>query len=328
MAGTVTAAAVALAAVLAWASAGGRSSPSAQRAPSPSTTAAPTTVAPTTTTAPAADPVHPVSETDLTVTARDRTGSPVQVPTSVWRPSDGAGRRFPLVVFSPGYQISPSEYDPLVRAWAAAGYVVAEPTYPDTAPGSPEVEYDIVNHPAELAQVIDAILAPGTALAATVDPSEVAVAGQSDGGDVSLAAAADSCCRDHRIKAAVILSGAEASLFGGSYYRSGNPPLLVVQGDRDTLNLPGCSQQLYDGAGPPRYYLDLPDATHLSAYTAAGAQLDAVKTATVDFFDGYLKHLTSGLSRLGTDSVPGLSRLTSTAPIPVTGGCPGAPGGG
>src|SRR5437763_4187834 len=37
----------------------------------------------------------------------------------------------------------------------------------------------------------------------------------SDGGDVSLAVAAGSCCRDRAVKAAVILSGAELQAFGG-----------------------------------------------------------------------------------------------------------------
>lgn len=339
MATTVSVAALVVAALIAWGASGGRGRASGPLpAPSPSvpttapsagrTTSGTGRTDGTSTTIPPTDRVYPVTETDLTVAAHDNAGAPVSVPTAVWVPAAGAGVRFPLVVFSPGYQIAPSAYEPLLRGWASAGYVVAEPTYPDTAPGSPAVEYDMVNHPAELRQVIAALTAPGTTPAAAVDASEIALAGQSDGGDVSLAAAAGSCCRIPGVRAVLILSGAEATLFGGTYFGAGNPPLLAVQGDLDTINPPGCSQQLYDGASPPRYYLDLPGATHLSAYTAEGPQLDAVRSASLDFLDGYLKGMTTRLTQLVSASVPGVSRLVTPSALPITGGCPGAPGGG
>lgn len=339
LATTTSVAALVVAAMVAWgASGGGGRASGHQSAPSRSVpTTAPASgratsgtgpAEGTSTTVPATDRVFPVTETQLTVAAHDDAGAPVSVPTAVWVPAGRAGGRFPLVVFSPGYQIAPSEYEPLLRDWASAGYVVAEPTYPDTAPGSPEVESDMVNHPAELRQVITALTSPGTVLASAVDASEIALAGQSDGGDVSLAAAAGSCCRIPGIGAVLILSGAEATLFGGTYFSAGNPPLLAIQGDLDTINPPGCSQQLYDGATAPRYYLDLPGATHLSAYTAEGPQLDAVSSASLDFLDGYLKGMTTRLTQLVSDSVPGVSRLISASPVPVTGGCPGAPPGG
>lgn len=329
---TVAVAAAVLVALYAWATSGaaggsrqGRtaSAPGSSTAPSSSTSSStdpPTTVA-------ATDPVYPVAVANLTLAAHNLAGTPVTIPTTVWYPSVSAGP-FPLVVFSPGYQIPPLAYEPLTTAWAAAGYVVAEPTYPDTAPGAPQIETDMVNHPSELAQVINTLLSGGTVVSPLINPSEVGLAGQSDGGDVSLTAAANSAYRIPGIKALVVLSGAEQKLFGGSYFSGGNPPLLAVQGDQDTINPPGCSQQLYDGAADPRYYLDIPAASHLSAYTAAGPELNAVRGVTTAFLDGYLKGMTQRLAQLTQlGSVPGVSTLVTSTPVPITGSCLGAPPG-
>lgn len=336
LAATATVVVLALAALYAWASGGsgaatgpGRtaSGPAPTTAPpsTPSTTADPPT---TTTTVAASDRVYPVAVANLTLAAHNLAGAPVTIPTTVWYPGGSSGP-FPLVVFSPGYQIAPLAYEPLVTAWAAAGYVVAEPTYPDTAPGAPQIEYDMVNHPSELAQVLDTLVSGGTSVSPLINPAEVGLAGQSDGGDVSLAAAANPCCRIPNIKALVMLSGAEEILYKGTFFSGGNPPLLAVQGDQDTINPPGCSQQLYDGAAAPRYYLDIPGATHLSAYTAAGPELSAVQAVTIAFLDGYLKGMSSSLAQLPqTGSVPGVATLTSGTAVPITGPCPGAPAGG
>ncbi len=301
---------------------------SSASSPGPTASTSPTT--PPTTAVPAAV-VWAVQTGSTVVSARTASGATVTVPTALWVPTGASSGPFPLLVFSPGYQIDPSAYAPLTSAWAADGYIVAEPTYPDTAPGAPLIESDMVNHPAELTQVITALLSDSSqgALPAhdTIEPAQIAVAGQSDGGDVSLAAVANSCCRDPRIKAAVILSGAEATLFGGTYYSTGSTPLLAVQGSDDPINPPGCSEQLYDGAPAPRYYLSLPGATHLSAYTAAGPQLSVVVDVTTAFLDGYVKRIPSRLDELpqiGTQT--DISQLSSgSATVTVEGSCLGAP---
>jgi predicted dienelactone hydrolase len=288
----------------------------------PASTAKPPPATTTSTTTPIRRNL-PIATATVAVSAQTASGTEVSVPTTVWYPP-GRGT-FPLVVFSPGYQISPSVYEPLIAAWASAGYVVAEPEYPDTAPGEPADEYDMVNHPGELRTVITFLLKASTAgsapLLGLIDPSEVAVAGHSDGGDVSLAAAANSCCRDPRVKAAVILSGAEQGIFGGTYYSTPGPPLLVTQGTADTVNAPACSQMLFDAASAPRYYLNLPQATHLSPYTAGGLGEAAVQSATITFLDGYLKASPSSRAAL-----LGLGTVTGT--LPLSGSCLGAPAAG
>lgn len=274
---------------------------------------------------------YPVRTASVVLPARSPSGAHVSVPTAIWYPLRASGARLPLVVFSPGYQIPPTAYGPLTAAWASAGYIVAEPTYPDTAPGSPPIESDMVNHPSELEQVVSDVLDASAhadlPIPDAVDPTRVAVAGQSDGGDVTLAAAANSCCRDSRIKAVIILSGAESALFSGTWFPAGSPPLMVVQGTADIVNLPACSEEIYDASPAPRYYLDLLGATHLSAYTEPGPELSAVATATTAFLDGYVKSSPSRIAALtdpGRRAAP--SHLTSgAATVPIAGSCPGAP---
>lgn len=240
---------------------------------------------------------------------------------------------FPLVVFSQGFDVSAESYAALLRSWSAAGYVVADPTYPRTDPAAPGGvdESDIVKHPADLRFVIRSVIAAARHLRSPfhglVDPRRVAVIGHSDGGDVSLAVAADTCCRDTAVRAAVILSGAELGAFGGRYYGSGSVPLLVVQGSADTINVPGCSAQLYDQAPPPKYYLDIAGAEHQPPYLDPGPTRRGISRAVVAFLDAYLKGRRSplrGLERATT--LAGGLRLSSAPVIPATSTyCSGAP---
>jgi dienelactone hydrolase len=226
---------------------------------------------------------------------------------------------FPLIVFSQGFDTPASAYAGLLDAWARAGYVVAAPTYPYTDPTLPggANRADIVNHPRDLRFVISALTSqarrPSSPLAHLVNERQIAVAGQSDGGDVSLAVAANSCCRDTAVKAAVILSGAEFPSFGGSYYSSGSPPLLVTQGDGDTINLPGCSAAIYDQAPVPKYYVDLVGAPHLPPYVLPGRLRSYVATVVIAFLDYYLKSQRARLLRLRqAGGLSGVATLTST----------------
>ena len=272
--------------------------------------------------------------TDVRYPARSAVTAPGVAPA----PLRGAGP-FPLVVFSGGYAVSPEEYSVLLDAWAAAGFVVADPFYPATTPtpGQDLDEGDIVHHPADLSAVITTLLAAdrgaatGTAsvLTGTIDTGAIAAVGHSDGGDVSLAAVANSCCRDPRLGAAVILSGAEDTLFPGSYFPAGpTVPLLAVQGTDDDINPPGCSVQLYDQAPPPKYYLSLAGQTHQSPYLEPGTARDTVQQVVVDFLLGTLGHSSPALAAMARDgNVPGSSTLAVGGPSGVPAGeCPGAPG--
>lgn len=313
---------------------------------SPAGHPAPTST-PTTAGRPAGRP-YPVGRTELTVVEGSR-----QLPTTVRYPATAsgpsapavrAGGPFPLIVFSQGFDISAEAYAALLEHWAAAGYVVADPTYPATDPGAAGGvdENDIVNHPADLSAVITAVLRAGSAstgvLSGVPDASSVGIAGHSDGGDVTDAVAANSCCRVATVRAAEVLSGAELASFGGSYDAPGALPVLVAQGSSDPINFPACSEQIYDAAGPARYYLDLLGAGHHAPYMAAGpyqapparaaAYQSVVTRVTTDFWDAYLKHSASALAAITVDgSQAGTSTLVAGPAVPVSGYCPGSPAG-
>jgi dienelactone hydrolase len=204
----------------------------------------------------------------------------------------GVPRPVGLVVFGHGFAVTPAYYFGLLRAWAQAGFVVAAPVFPlgnKWAPGGPD-ENDIVNQPRDMSFVISRLLAasarPGGPLSGLIDPGEIAVAGQSDGGSTALAAAYDSAFRDRRVRAAVVLSGAELGI--GGYFKQGGPPLLAFQGTADTMNEPRYTYAYFNAARRPKYLLRLLGAGHLPPYTFQQPQLSIVERVSIDFLERYL----------------------------------------
>jgi predicted dienelactone hydrolase len=305
----------------------------------PATTPAPTTrTSSSPTTRSAVESSAAVGLITLTVT-----GAGGLFPVVVRYPAARAGpgqaplasrRPFPLIVFSPGFDIDPGAYDALVSRWTSLGFVVAVPDYPFTAAGAPGGvnEADILQHPADLeatiAELLTASSRAGSVLSGMINPSRIGLAGHSDGGDVTDAVMSNSCCRDYRIRAAAILSGAELGSFGGTYGPSG-VPVLVVQGDSDAINAPACSEQIYDTVGQPRFYLDLHGAGHLPPYTAdpsGAAYQREVDKVTALFWAAYLKGDAAAASTLKAGGGVGpTATLVVGAPVPQLGGCPGAP---
>jgi dienelactone hydrolase len=201
---------------------------------------------------------------------------------------------FPLLVFAPGFVQCGNSYAALLNAWASAGYVVAAVEFPRTnCHVSHPDEADLVNQPGDVSFVIGRLTAMSGqrhgVLSGLINPAQVAVAGQSDGGDTVAAVAASTCCADHRVKAALVLSGAEWPPLGGSWFPAGTPPIMFVQGDADTINPPAASLRMYraDRAGP-RFYLDLFGAGHLPPYEGDQPPEPVVARVTTAFLDRYV----------------------------------------
>ena len=217
--------------------------------------------------------------------------------------------RFPLVVFGHGFAVTPYPYRKLLRAWAGAGYIVAAPIFPlenANAPGGPN-ESDLINQPRDMRFVISRML---SSYASSIDPREIAVSGQSDGGETALAVAYDGRFIDRRVRAAVILSGAEIPGVGGLHFASPSPPLLATQGTADAINLPFYTYQFFDLAPRPKYLLLLLGAHHLPPYTYEQPQLGIVERVTIAFMDRYLKGDTGALRRMtAAGDVVGISAL-------------------
>jgi predicted dienelactone hydrolase len=214
----------------------------------------------------------------------------------------GLSGPFPLIVFGHGFSVTPAPYSDLLNAWARAGYVVAAPVFPlenQNAAGGPN-ENDLPNQPKDMSLVISSLQSPGDSaqqrVSAMIDPSRIAVSGQSDGGDTALAVAYDQSVRDTRVKAAVILAGAEDPFAHPFTMPAGGPPLLAIQGTADTINPPDQTYAFFGQAARPKYLLKLLGAGHQPPYTEPGQELSEVEKLTLAFLNQYLKGRPAALS--------------------------------
>ena len=268
--------------------------------------APPSTVTTTTSIRPARPPFAideitlPLVDTSRPTVSQGRTISPVRsLPTLVWFPARSG--RWPLVVFAHGFQVGPTPYIPLLESWAAHGYVVAAPEFPLTdqaIAGANLDESDINNQPADVRFVTDRLVSAGSPVADRIDASRVAVAGHSDGAETSLAASTDPVPAGRpRYRAVLVLSGQPVDGAAGK-----NPPILVAQGDADTINPPSLGYSTWDEAAGPKYLLVMKGAGHLPAYELGSAWFPGVDTVTEAFLDAFVA---------GDAPVSGLARLVS-----------------
>ena len=242
-------------------------------------------------------------------------------PSSGSQPAAGP---LPLIVFGPGYLQCVDAYGELLQTWASAGYVVAAVTFPVTNCdlGNAANESDLVNQPADMSAVISSMLSLSEQqhglFGGLLSAQEIGVAGQSDGGDTVAALAANTCCMDHRLKAAAVLSGAEWPAMRGQYFPGGTPPMLFTQGNADAVNPPSASVLLYraDQAGP-RYYLNLFGASHLAPYEGTNPLERLTARVTLAFFNRYVLGQAGALATMLRDgNAPGVGALVSGGHVP------------
>jgi len=241
------------------------------------------------------------------------------LPTRILSPTAGqAGRPWPLLVFAHGSGGLGSGYDVLLRAWAAAGYVVAAPAFPiDRDDSEPSAwTLDLPKLPGDMTFVINEVLRlnadASSPLRGAVDPTRIGVAGHSMGGMTTLAVAGNTCCHDARIKAAVVLAGRETPFGSGVFWSRIITPILLVHGDADYNVVYADGRRAYANAPPPRFLLTVIGGDHGTPYRGAvdDPQGRVVTDATLHFLDHYLHGAADGLARLqARANAPGLAKL-------------------
>ena len=208
---------------------------------------------------------------------------------------------FPLIVFAPGNGSSPAFYAVLLQAWASAGYVVAAPTFPLSSTMLPGAGADYVNQPRDISFIISEVLRlssdTATPYAHLVDEKRIGVAGHSLGGMTVLGVAFNSCCTDPRIKAGVVLAGAEQPFPDGTFFALPHPPILVVHGTADPSVPYAAGEKVFSDASPPKLLLtvrpsEVPGTDHNQPYAGTeGRVLPATRIVietTIGFFNRYL----------------------------------------
>ena len=159
-------------------------------------------------------------------------------PTTVWYP-EAYDQAMPLIIHSHGIVSYRSEVPYVMEALASRGYIVAAADYPltsRTTPGGANGN-DVVNQPADVAFLIDSLLAledSARPFAGSIDETRIGLSGYSLGGLTTYLATYLPQWRDERIAAAVAIAGPSAA-FTPAFFGSTSIPFLAISGTADAL---------------------------------------------------------------------------------------------
>jgi dienelactone hydrolase len=222
---------------------------------------------------------------------------------------------YPMILYSHGHNSFGAEFEPLLRQWASAGYVIAAPDYPLSnkyTPGGADAS-DLGEQPADAHFVIDRMLASSSKrsgqLSHLVDANHIGASGHSLGALTTYSLVYETCCADKRTKAAAPMSGVAGD--APAFFSGISTPLLAEHGDADTTIPYPAGAGTFAKAGPPKFFLTLIGGAHTPPYRgAADPAPTAVAHVTLDFFDRYLKNDWGALEQLRHDAnQPGVATL-------------------
>jgi dienelactone hydrolase len=205
-----------------------------------------------------------------------RDGSRV-LKTTAWYPKTAG--KYPLVVFSHGLQGLPADFAPLLRQWAAAGFVIVAPAYPKTSRSAAEFDIlDVLNQPADASFVLTQALAGP--LKGLIDPARVGAAGHSGGAITTIGLF--TIGRDERLRAGVVFAGAAIGV--GTNFIGVPTPLFFVHGDADEVVTFASGKAVFDVLQWPKALLTLPGEGHSAPFQREGnPSFKTVASSTVDF---------------------------------------------
>ncbi len=273
----------------------------------------PRTGAPTTTTTTTPDlPSPPYAVADSTITLDDPTrdtpargsvpGHQGRVLVTYIRRPVGPSGPLPLVVFAHGWNSNPLVYETLLDTWAAAGFVVAAPTFPDstnTLPGTPVSDYP--EQAEDMSFVITSMLAGA---AGPIDRTRVAVAGHSDGGTDIALMALNPAYTDPRVRAYLSLSGEIPTGVAGPWGVPIPGALLVAVGTADEYGLFPRASEEFQTADMPKAFVTLAGGDHLSTFIGDSPGAAAMRTETVRFLNVVFGSRTTTAAQLQSGLLP------------------------
>ena len=225
-------------------------------------------------------------------------------------PTD-AQTRLPVIVWSHGLYGSQDFYDPLVNHWAKHGYLVLQPTHSDSlrrGSGLQNPTSDWASRPEDVSFLLD-LMKKHPVLSQRADLSLVGMGGHSYGAHTTLLVNGAETriggpFSDPRPRAFVAISPqGEGRLLDNSSWAGLKRPTLFISGDNDkgrNGDAPSWRRQPYDGAPAGEKYLlwvkdahhnfgGISGARHSKSGPPNGDQLALVKSATLAFWDKYLK---------------------------------------
>ncbi|RLP90253.1 chlorophyllase [Micromonospora sp. BL4] len=239
------------------------------------------------------------------------------LPVTLWYPATGesggaakrsataAEGRFPVVMFSHGLGGRPDDYATLLTRWAAAGFVVAAPTFPHTSRGGDNNVLDVLNQPADVSYALTQVLAlndrAGDALRGRLDADRVAAAGHSAGGVTTIGLF--TAGRDERLDAGVVFAG--TALGVGTAFAGAAAPQLFVHGELDEVVDYAAGRAAYDKVPWPKAMLSLTKGDHGRALLSDGAALRVVSDTSVEFLRWTLYGDPAARKRMPTDAKRG-----------------------
>jgi dienelactone hydrolase len=207
--------------------------------------------------------------------------------TTITYPLDADGA-MPLVVLAHGNSGHPSNFVQLMNEWAGAGYVVAAPAFPAGSEANPGELRDQVQ---DMSFVIDEVLKlsrdASSPIAGLVDGRHIGAAGLSLGGGTVYGLVFNTCCRDKRIDAVILMSTLRVTLTD-SKERFPHLPTMMIAGDADPVSR--VTVNTYPLLSTPKWMVMLHGGTHSDPFEDTPDPADdVVRQITTAFWDRYLR---------------------------------------